>query len=91
MIDKQRNVLRSLAQRRQGDRDDVNTVIKILPKPAGVDEGFRRLVDQVRDLKPSVIVVGYGANESFAGEAGLPAFRTGLARLLRIWRKTCHF
>jgi lysophospholipase L1-like esterase len=52
---------------------------------AGFDtpaDGFRRLVDQTRSLRPTVILVGYGSNESFAGQGALPRFRQGLAQLL---------
>jgi lysophospholipase L1-like esterase len=52
---------------------------------AGFDapaEGFKRLREHTLALKPTVIVVGYGANESFAGPAGLGKFKTGLAGLL---------
>jgi lysophospholipase L1-like esterase len=44
--------------------------------------GFRNLQEQLKTLKPTVILVGYGSNESFDGEAGLPRFRQGLAILL---------
>lgn len=43
---------------------------------------FRQLVDPTLALKPTVIFVSYGANESFDGEAGLPRFEQGLNRLL---------
>jgi lysophospholipase L1-like esterase len=46
------------------------------------EEGFQHLREHVLALKPTVLIVNYGANESFAGEAGLPAFRSGLSRLL---------
>lgn len=36
--------------------------------------GYQRMVDMVKEQKPTVIVFAYGQNESFAGEAGLPAF-----------------
>lgn len=52
---------------------------------AGFDtpvEGFRRLVERVLAEKPTVILVAYGANESFAGPAGLPHFVEGLRKLL---------
>jgi len=52
---------------------------------AGFDtqaEGYRRLVDHVRELSPTVVVLGYGANESFAGPEGLPDF---VANLTRLW------
>ncbi len=45
-------------------------------------DGFRALKDHVVALKPTVIVVGYGTNESFAGQAGLPHFLDGLKTLL---------
>jgi lysophospholipase L1-like esterase len=45
-------------------------------------EGYRRLVQQTLSLKPTVIVLGYGTNESFAGAAGLPRFRAQYNKLL---------
>lgn len=47
------------------------------------EKGFERLVEHVRALEPTVIVVGYGTNESFAGAAGLEKFQQGLERLLK--------
>ena len=47
-----------------------------------VPVGFRRLRDHVLALKPTVLVIGYGMNESFAGPAGLPHFVQGLNTLL---------
>jgi lysophospholipase L1-like esterase len=47
-----------------------------------VPEGFRRLKDHVLALKPTVIILAYGTNESFEGEAGLPKFVDGLNTLL---------
>lgn len=47
-----------------------------------VAEGFKHRSEHVKALDPTVILVGYGANESFAGVAGLPAFEAGLNRLL---------
>jgi lysophospholipase L1-like esterase len=44
--------------------------------------GFRRLRESVLALKPTVIILGYGGNEAFAGAAGLPRFRAGLNALL---------
>lgn len=52
---------------------------------AGFDtqkEGFQRLVGLTLELKPTVIFVSYGTNESFAGDAGLPVFEKGLEKLL---------
>jgi lysophospholipase L1-like esterase len=47
-----------------------------------VKDGFRQLKDHVLALKPTVIFIGYGLNESFKGAAGLPQFRKGLDILL---------
>jgi hypothetical protein len=52
---------------------------------AGFDtpaKGFERLVSLTLELKPTVIFVSYGTNESFEGEAGLPKFEKGLEKLL---------
>jgi lysophospholipase L1-like esterase len=45
-------------------------------------DGFRHLKDHVLALKPTVLIVGYGSNESFDGESGLPRFVKGLNTLL---------
>ena len=45
-------------------------------------EGFERMVKQVHDAKPSVLVLSFGRNESFAGDEGIKAFVEGYARLL---------
>jgi lysophospholipase L1-like esterase len=47
-----------------------------------VDHGFRQLKEHVLALKPTVILIGYGLNESFQGAAGLPQFQRGLDVLL---------
>src|SRR5579862_2633101 len=52
---------------------------------AGFDtpkEGYKRLIERTLGVKPTVILVGYGTNESFAGETGLPRFREQLNKLL---------
>jgi lysophospholipase L1-like esterase len=52
---------------------------------AGFDtpkEGYKRLLDATLAVKPTVIVLGYGTNESFAGEAELPRFVEQLNKLL---------
>lgn len=48
----------------------------------GESEGLARLDRILREIKPTVLIVGYGMNESFAGEAGLTSFRDGLEALL---------
>jgi lysophospholipase L1-like esterase len=45
-------------------------------------DGFARLLKEVRAQKPTVLFVGYGSNESFAGPAGLPGFLDGFGTLL---------
>lgn len=45
-------------------------------------DGFRHLREHVLALKPTVIVLGYGTNESFEGPAALPRFRDGCRNLL---------
>jgi lysophospholipase L1-like esterase len=53
---------------------------------AGFDtpkEGFQRLRDHVLGLQPSVIVIGYGSNEAFAGAGGVAAFESGMETLLK--------
>jgi len=45
-------------------------------------DGFRLLKDHVLSLNPTVIVVAYGGNEAFDGEAALPKFVDGLNILL---------
>jgi lysophospholipase L1-like esterase len=45
-------------------------------------DGFRHLKEHVLALRPTVIFIGYGSNESFAGKAGLPHFFDGLRVLL---------
>jgi lysophospholipase L1-like esterase len=51
-------------------------------------DGFRQLKDHVLALKPTVIFVGYGTNESFEGKKGLPRFVKGLETLLDTFAPT---
>jgi len=48
-----------------------------------VEDGYKHLVEHVLALKPTVVILGYGANEAFEGKAGLPKFLKGLDRLLK--------
>lgn len=48
-------------------------------KPA---EGFKRLVTLTLELKPTVILISYGTNESFEGKKGLEKFQADLEKLL---------
>ncbi|OWK34879.1 SGNH/GDSL hydrolase family protein [Fimbriiglobus ruber] len=45
-------------------------------------KGFERLVTLTKELKPTVIVVCYGHNESFEGQKGISTFAAGLNKLL---------
>lgn len=49
---------------------------------------FKQIVDQTTELKPTVIFVSYGTNESFEGKAGLPKFEKGLEKLLDALKPT---
>jgi len=49
---------------------------------ADANKCFKQLVDQTLELKPTVIFVSYGTNESFEGKEGLPKFEKGLEKLL---------
>jgi lysophospholipase L1-like esterase len=51
-------------------------------------DGFRHLKEHVLALKPTVIIIGYGTNESFAGPKGLPHFVKGLETLLDAFAPT---
>jgi lysophospholipase L1-like esterase len=48
----------------------------------GNPDGLARLLREVREAAPTIIVLGYGTNESFEGPAGLPAFLRGFGKLL---------
>jgi lysophospholipase L1-like esterase len=45
-------------------------------------DGLARLFKEVRTFRPTVILLAYGGNESFAGPAGLPDFLQGFEVLL---------
>lgn len=52
---------------------------------AGFDtakQGFERLVNLTLELKPTVILISYGSNEAFEGDAGRERFQQGYAKLL---------
>src|SRR5262249_3456502 len=46
------------------------------------DEGWKQLREQVRQLKPTVVILGYGMASSFASEAGLSKFADDMNRLM---------
>lgn len=45
-------------------------------------KGYERLIALTKEANPTVIVLAYGSNESFAGEAGLDAFRKQYEKLM---------
>ncbi len=45
-------------------------------------DGFARLLKDVKEAKPTVLAICYGANEAHSGEAGLTRFVEGLNHLL---------
>jgi lysophospholipase L1-like esterase len=51
-------------------------------------DGFQHLKEHVLALKPTVLIVGYGMTDSFAGEAGLARFKSGLNHLLDVLAET---
>jgi lysophospholipase L1-like esterase len=46
------------------------------------NDGFQRLLKDLRQTRPTLIYVAYGANEAQAGQAGLDNFKAGLKRML---------
>ncbi len=50
--------------------------------PKGEGEMFRVLMEQVRQVQPTVVVLGYGMASSFDGDAGLEKFKTDYNKLI---------
>jgi lysophospholipase L1-like esterase len=46
-------------------------------------DGYKLLIEHVNSLKPTVIVLSYGLNESFSGDAGLSAFDQQFQTLIK--------
>jgi len=46
------------------------------------EKGYARLLEQVRELRPTVFLLHYGGNEAWAGAAGLERFLTQYRKLL---------
>lgn len=60
--------------------DDVwGTARAVFGQPS---DGFERLESDLKLTQPSVVLLAYGANESFAGAAGLEKFQAGLTRMV---------
>ena len=51
-------------------------------------DGFKRLIGDVNIAKPTLLVICYGENEAYAGDAGLADFRSGLNALLDALKPT---
>jgi lysophospholipase L1-like esterase len=49
---------------------------------SNADKCFKQIVEPTLELKPTVIFICYGTNESFEGKDGLPKFEKGLEKLL---------
>lgn len=45
-------------------------------------ESYDLLIQQLKEAKPTVVFIGYGANESYEGNEGIPRFKEGLNKLL---------
>ncbi len=46
------------------------------------DYGFNKMVDQVKQEKPSVVFINYGSNEAFGGVEGIDEFKKNYVRLI---------
>lgn len=62
--------------------DDVYGIARRAFEVGDPNIGRKRLVDLTLAEKPTVILICYGANESFDGEAGLDRFKKGYEKLL---------
>ncbi|CAN5397982.1 hypothetical protein BH11PLA2_BH11PLA2_18500 [soil metagenome] len=61
--------------------DSVDGIARASFDPAA--KGYERLIAKTKELKPTVLFVSYGANESFAGPTGVDKFEKGLEKLLK--------
>lgn len=46
------------------------------------DKGYARLLEQVQELRPTLLILNYGSNEAWAGPAGLDRFIAQYRRLI---------
>jgi lysophospholipase L1-like esterase len=63
-------------------RADARTLCSGWDQFGPADQGFERLRKLLGKIKPTLVFLAYGMNESFAGPAGLEHFRDGLNRML---------
>lgn len=47
-----------------------------------IPKGYERLINQIKDAAPTIVLLSYGQNESFKGAAGLEEFVDGYAKFL---------
>jgi lysophospholipase L1-like esterase len=59
-----------------------------IPPSPQTEYGFSQLREQVRAVRPTVIFVAYGGNESYEGATGLEAFEAGYRGLLEALEET---
>lgn len=52
------------------------------------EDGFKHLVKYMNEVKPTVIVIAYGSNAAFKGDAGMDEFKQGMQRLVGEAKKT---
>lgn len=52
------------------------------------NQGYQRLIERTKSLNPTIIMLSYGLNESFQGEAGLTRFVKGHEKLLNDLKDT---
>src|SRR5262245_24380663 len=48
---------------------------------------FHQLTNSIAQVRPTVVVLGYGMANSFAGDAGLPSFIGGMSKLMNAIRQ----
>jgi lysophospholipase L1-like esterase len=60
--------------------DEVSGIARASFDP--IPKGYERLVNQIKDAAPTVLLMSYGQNESFNGAKGLDEFITGYTKLL---------
>ncbi len=58
------------------------------PKGEVTDYGFRKMLGQVKQARPDLLLVGYGSNVAFEKADGLEEFRGGMIRLLDALKPT---
>jgi len=66
----------------KGDSRLGRSLLQAGHEPEG--EGWKLLVNQIEEARPTVVFLGYGMANSFDGEAGLARFRENYLRLLDV-------